>query len=167
MDHAAAIRRMYDLINAGDIDGFGDALADDFVDHEELPGLAPTKDGVMAFFRMYIAAFPDLRMNPEDVIANGDKAVARVRATGTHQGEFMGMPPTGKHVNVQLVDIIRFGDDGLAREHWGVFDQMAMMQQLGACRPGTAARLAVPAIRGGAHHSRSSDSDDALAVRLS
>ena len=136
MDHAAAIRRMYDLINAGDIDGFGDALADDFVDHEELPGLAPTKDGVMAFFRMYIAAFPDLRMSPEDVIASGDKAVARVRATGTHQGEFMGMPATGKSVDVQLVDIIRFGDDGLAREHWGVFDQMTMMQQLGVIPDG-------------------------------
>ena len=136
MDHAAAIRRMYDLISAGDVSGFGDTLADDFVEHEELPGLAPGKEGVMAFFDMYIAAFPDLRMSPEDVIASGDKAVARVRATGTHQGEFLGMPPTGKNVDVQLVDIIRFGDDGLAREHWGVFDQMAMMQQLGVVPEG-------------------------------
>ena len=111
-------------------------LADDFVDHEELPGLAPTKDGVIAFFRMYTAAFPDLRMDPEDVIASGDKAVARVRATGTHQSEFMGMPPTGRRFDVQLVDIIRFGDDGLAREHWGVLDQMTMMQQLGAIPDG-------------------------------
>jgi steroid delta-isomerase-like uncharacterized protein len=136
MDHAATIRRMYELISAHDIDGFGDILADDFVDHEELPGLSPSKDGVMAFFRMYIAAFPDLRMTAEDVIASGDKVVARARATGTHQGEFMGMPPTGRHVDVQLVDIIRFGDDGLAREHWGVFDSMAMMQQLGAIPDG-------------------------------
>jgi len=90
----------------------------------------------MAFFRMYIAAFPDLRMNPEDVIASGDKAVARGKATGTHQGEFMGMPPTGRQVDVQFVDIIRFGDDGLAREHWGVLDQLAMMQQLGAIPEG-------------------------------
>jgi hypothetical protein len=57
--------------------------------------------------------------------------VARARATGTHQGDFMGMPATGKRIEVQLVDIIRFGDDGLAREHWGVFDTMTMMQQLG------------------------------------
>jgi predicted ester cyclase len=81
---------------------------------------------------MFIAAFPDLRMVPEDVLTSGDKAVARVRATGTHQGEFMGMSATGKAVDVQLIDIIRFGDDGLAREHWGVFDTMTMMQQLGA-----------------------------------
>jgi steroid delta-isomerase-like uncharacterized protein len=132
MDHAATMRRLYDLINAGDIGGFGALLADDFVDHEELPGLAPTRDGVTAFFRMYIAAFPDLRMVPEDVIASGDKVVARVRATGTHKGAFMGMPPTGRRIEVQLIDIIRFGDDGRAREHWGVFDQLAMMQQLGA-----------------------------------
>jgi steroid delta-isomerase-like uncharacterized protein len=136
MDHAATIRRMYDASTGGDVDGFGDHLADDFVDHEELPGLAPTKDGVLAFFRMYIAAFPDLRMSPEDVIASGDKAVARVRGTGTHQGEFMGMPPTGRQFDVQVVDIIRFGDDGLAREHWGVVDQLTMMQQLGAIPEG-------------------------------
>lgn len=68
----------------------------------------------------------------QDVLVSGDKAVARVRATGTHQGEFLGMAATGKRVDVQLIDITRFGDDGLAREHWGVFDALALMQQLGA-----------------------------------
>ena len=85
---------------------------------------------------MYRAAFPDLRMDPEDVLASGDKVVARVRATGTHQGEFMGMPSTGKSIDVQLIDILRFDDDGLAREHWGVVDLMAMMQQLGVVPEG-------------------------------
>ena len=132
MDHAATIRRMYDLLSAGDIDGFGNLLADDFVEHEETPGLEPTKEGVKQFFHMYRAAFPDLRMEPQDVVASGDKVVARARATGTNQGEFVGMPATGKSVDVQLIDIIRFGDDGLAREHWGVFDALGMMQQLGA-----------------------------------
>lgn len=139
MDHADTLRRFYDLLSAGDIDGFGELLADDFVEHEETPGLAPTKDGVLRFFEMYRAAFPDLRMNPEDILASGDRAVARVRVTGTHQGEFMGMPATGKSIDVQLIDIIRFGDDGLAHEHWGVVDTMAMMQQLGAVGDGPAA----------------------------
>ena len=136
MDHAATLRRMYDLINAGDIDGFGNLLADEFVEHEETPGLAPTKDGVKAFFRMYISAFPDLRLEAQDVISSGDKVVARARARGTHRGGFMGMPATGKSVDVQLIDIMRFGDDGLVREHWGVFDALAMMQQLGAVPQG-------------------------------
>ena len=132
MDYAETVRGLYAALNAGDLDGFGGKLADDFIEHEETPGLAPTKQGVVEFFRMYKAAFPDLHMEPEDVLASGDKAVARVRATGTHQGDFMGMPPTGKHVDVQLIDIIRFDDDGLAHEHWGVVDTMSMMQQLGA-----------------------------------
>ena len=136
MDHAITMRRMYERISAGDIDGFAALLADNFVEHDEVPGLAPTKAGVTALFQMYIAAFPDLRLVPEDVIAGGDKVVARVRATGTHRGAFLGLPPTGKQVDVQLIDIIRFGDDGRAREHWGVFDQLRMMQQLGAIPEG-------------------------------
>src|ERR1044072_2478521 len=127
MDHTATVRRMYDLLNAGDIDGFGDLLADDFVEHEETPGLEPNKEGVKAFFRMFIAGFPDLRMEPEDLIASGDKVVVRARGTGTNDGPFMGMPATGKRVDVPLIDILRFGDDGLIYEHWGVFDAMGMM----------------------------------------
>ena len=131
MDHTNSIQGLYDLINAGDIDGFGRQLADDFVEREEIPGLPPTKDGVVQYFRIMLAAFPDLRMDVQDSFASGDKAVARLRISGTHQGEFMGIPATGKPVSVNLIDITRFGDDGLAREHWGVADQLAMMQQLG------------------------------------
>lgn len=131
MDRAATMRRGYDLLNAGDIDGFGALLAEDFVEHEQTPGLAPTKEGVLEFFRMYRAAFPDLRFDPQDVIASDDKVVVRVRATGTNSGDFMGMPATGKSMDIQLVDIVRFDDGGLGREHWGVADVMTMMQQLG------------------------------------
>jgi steroid delta-isomerase-like uncharacterized protein len=125
------MRRCYELINAGDIDGFGEFLADDFVEHEQTPGLEPTKQGVLDFFQMYRAAFPDLRFDPEDVIASDDKVVARVRATGTNTGDFMGMPATGKSMDIQLIDIVRFDGNGLGREHWGVADVMTMMQQLG------------------------------------
>ena len=147
MDHAVTARRMYDLISSGDIDGFGEVLADDFVEHEETPGLAPTRDGVLEFFRMQRAGFPDMRMDPEDVLVSGDKVVTRGKLTGTHQGELMGMPATGKRIDVQLIDIIRFGDDGLAHEHWGVIDMMAMMQQLGVGPrrpPGLASSSAPP-----------------------
>lgn len=75
-------------------------------------------------------------MVPQDVIASGDKAVARLRVTGTHRGPFMGLPATGKRVEVVAIDNIRFGDEGPAREHWGVVDQLAMMQQLGAIPAG-------------------------------
>ena len=136
MDISATTRRAYDLINAGDIDGFGELMADDFVEHEEMPGLAPTKEGVLAMFRMYLAAFPDMQMHAEEVLVSGDKTVTRARATGTHQGELMGMPPTGKSVDVKLIDIMQFDDAGMVREHWGLMDMFSMMQQLGAIPEG-------------------------------
>ncbi len=136
MDHAATVRHLYDAINAGDLESFGKHLADDVVEHEELPGLAPDKDGILAFFRVQRAAFPDMRMDVQDVVASGDKVVARVRYTGTNRGEFMGAPATGKRVDAQLIDIFRFGDGGLVREHWGVMDQLTMMQQLGLAPSG-------------------------------
>ena len=136
MDHTHSIQRLYDLINAGDIDGFGRQLADDFVERDEIPGIPPTKDGVVQYFRIMLAAFPDMRMDVQDSFASGDKAVARLRVSGTHRGEFMGIPATGKPVSVNLIDITRFGDDGLAREHWGVADLLALMQQLGVIPAG-------------------------------
>ena len=138
MDPAASMRRFYELINSGDTDAFVDLLADDFVEHEALPGIPPDREGTRQLFATIRAAFPDMRWDPEDVLAEGDKGVARVRFGGTNSGEFMGMPATGKAVSVQAIDIVRFGDDGLAKEHWGVLDMMGLMAQLGAI-PGPSA----------------------------
>jgi predicted ester cyclase len=137
VDHAATMRSTYERINAGDIAGFGDLVADDFVEHGGGgPGFPPTKEGTLEFFRILLAAFPDMRMTVEDLIANGDKAVARVTAAGTHKAEFMGMPPAGARVDVQLIDIMRFDGAGLVCEHWGVADMLSLMQQLGAVPAG-------------------------------
>lgn len=135
-DHVATIRRLYDHVNAGDTRGIAGLMADDFTEHEETPGLEPTKDGVIAFFEMQRAAFPDMRMEVEDLFAAGDKAVARVRFTGTHRGPFMGMEPTGRSVDVPLIDMFAFDDRGLLSDHWGVMDSMVMMQQLGVVPDG-------------------------------
>ena len=131
MDHIATVRGMYESINSLDIGGFAEHLADNFVEHEATPGLEPTKAGVKKFFLMQIAAFPDLRFAVEDVYGSGDKVVARVRYTGTNKGDFMGTPATGKRVDVQLIDMFQFDGNGRVREHWGLIDTAAMMQQLG------------------------------------
>ena len=131
MDHVATVRRMYDLINGGDIGGFSEHLADDFVEHEVTPGLEPNRDGVKKFFLMQLAAFPDLHFAVEDILASGDKVVARVKYTGTNKGDFMGMKASGKRADVQLIDMFLFDSNGRVCEHWGVIDLMAMMQQLG------------------------------------
>lgn len=139
MDHTATLAQMYDRINAHDVDGFCDHLAGDFVEHEVVPGLEPTKEGVRQFFSHYMQGFPDLRFESQDMLSSGDKVVARFRVTGTHEGEFMGMPATGRRVDVEGIDIVRFADDGPAVEHWGVFDALGMMQQLGAIPVGAPA----------------------------
>ena len=139
MGNSASSRRMYELISAGDLDGFCDHLADDFVEHETGPGLEPTKAGTKQLFGMMKAGFPDLRFDAEDVLESGDKVVARARVTGTNKGDFMGIPASGKSIDVQAIDIVRFGADGLVHEHWGVMDIMSMMQQIGAVPQGPSA----------------------------
>jgi steroid delta-isomerase-like uncharacterized protein len=75
-------------------------------------------------------AFPDLRIAIEDLIAEGDKVVARNTVTGTHQGEYMGLPPTGKSITYNEIFIVRFADSRIA-ETWGVVDVLSQMKQLG------------------------------------
>ena len=87
-------------------------------------------------FRRYRAAFPDMQMNAEEVLVSGDRTVTRGTATGTHQGELMGMPPSGKRIEVKFIDIMQFNDAGVVREHWGLMDMLSMMQQLGAIPEG-------------------------------
>jgi steroid delta-isomerase-like uncharacterized protein len=79
---------------------------------------------------MFSAAFPDMQMTMDDMVAEGDKVVARATISGTHKGEFMGIPPTAKTFEVQAIDIFEI-KDGQVTAHWGVTDQAAMMQQLG------------------------------------
>ena len=86
------------------------------------------------------AAFPYLHVNVEDIVAEGDKAVARITFKGTHKGELMGTPATGKKVTWSAIDIIRMVD-GKAVEHWGEQDMLGLMQQLGmAPTPGQPAK---------------------------
>jgi len=142
MDHTTTMQSAYERINAGDIAGFGDLLTDDFVEHEGGLGLPGTKAGTLEFFRTLVAAFPDWHMSVEDLIVSEDKAVARVTVTGTHQGEFMGVPPAGARAVVPLIDIMKFDDAGLICEHWGVADLLSLIQQLGAVSTGAAAQAA-------------------------
>jgi len=131
-DNKALIHRLYDeVINGGDVGLLDELVAADFVEHEEFPGLPGGREGMKQFFAMMRTAFPDFRMAVDDVIAEGDKVVARATMSGTHKGEFMGMEPTGKQFRVSAIDVIRFAS-GKAAEHWGVTDTAGMMEQLGA-----------------------------------
>ena len=132
---AIALRLYEEIINTGDFDKADEVISPDLVDHEETPfPVPPGIEGFKQGFSTFREVFPDLRMDVQDMIAEGDKVVARLTVHGTHQGEFMGMPPTGNPIEVTATDIFRIGD-GKIVDHWGNFDDLGMMQQLGAIPP--------------------------------
>jgi predicted ester cyclase len=124
-------RRFYDEVfnkkNRAAIDEFIDPNQ---VDHAAPPGTPGGLAGAKQTIGMYLTAFPDLHFTVEDMIAEGDKLVARLTVRGTQQGAFMGIPPTGQHVTVTTIDISRMAG-GKSVEHWIEMDTLGMMQQLG------------------------------------
>lgn len=128
----ALVRRlMEEVFNRGNINLVDELFASDFVEREELPpGLPPGREAVKQLLTMFRSAFPDFKVTIDDVIAEGDKVVVRSTWSGTHKGEFMGIPPTSKSVSFGVFDTMRIAG-GKFVEHWGQMDTMGMMQQLG------------------------------------
>jgi steroid delta-isomerase-like uncharacterized protein len=127
------LQEFYDeVINKGNLDAVDEFCTEDFVDHEEFPGITPDREGVKQFFGMMRAAFPDLHAEVHDMIAEGDVVVARSTMTGTHQGEFMGVPASNTAIEVKGIDIVRVPDGRQASEHWGQMDSLTLLQQIGA-----------------------------------
>ena len=106
----------------------------EFISHSEIPGFAPTRQGVKEFFAYWLKAFPDLACTIHDTIAEGNKVVDYFTLEGTHQGEFMGIPPTGKRVKYDGVHIFYF-QNGKITEHWNVLDLLGLMIQLSVVPP--------------------------------
>jgi len=130
-EHKAIQRRVYELFSSGNLEALEEVIATDAEDHNAQPGLAAGLEGVRQTLGMFSAAIPDLRFTAEDMLAEGDRLAARVTATGTHRGEFQGLPPTCKQVTISGIEILRI-DGGKAVERWGQFDNLGMLQQMGA-----------------------------------
>ena len=128
----ARLRRIYDVYNTGNLAELDELIDANIVDHVPMPaGQASGIEGVKQTITRNRTAAPDLHYTVEDMIAEGDKVVARVTTRGTHKGEFMNIPPTGKQGIMTGIDIIRFAG-GKAVEHWGEYDNLGLMRQLGA-----------------------------------
>jgi steroid delta-isomerase-like uncharacterized protein len=139
-DNAALFRRFVEeVVNQGNVAAIDDLTSPDFTEHEELPpGIPQDREGVKQLFSALHQAFPDLTATVEDEIVQGDKVVFRMTWRGTHEGESLGIPPTGQQVTFLVIDIVRVSDGKLV-EHWGVSDQLSMLQQMGAIpQPGGA-----------------------------
>jgi len=105
-------------------------LATNFVHRPGPPGAAPDREGFKQFTSMLYTAFPDIRFTVEDVVAEGDKVATRATCRGTHKGEYMGIPPTGKQVTWTMIFIRRF-EGGKIAEQWTEADMLGLMQQMG------------------------------------
>ncbi len=129
MDNKAIARRFYDAMNEGKLEIIDEVIDENLIEHDEFPGLTPNREGVRQFFQMVRTAFPDFSMTIEDMIAEEDKVFIRATMKGTQQGEFMGIPASGKQMTVPFADIVRFSG-GRVVEHWGITDTGAMVRQL-------------------------------------
>ena len=130
-DLAAIARRINDeVLSQGKLELIDELVADDFVEHQAMPGIPEGKDALRAFVEMFRAAFPDLKVETLATAVDGDEVWVHSRMTGTHKGDFNGIAPTGKKVDVTMFDRVRTRD-GKAVEHWGVSDDLAILTQLG------------------------------------
>ncbi len=129
-DSKALMQAFIDRMNKHDLKAIDEMVDASFVEHEQMPGLPPTRDGMKQMFQMFLKAFPDMQMKVEHLIADGEFAVVHITTTGTNKGEMMGMPATNKAVKVSEMHLVRIAN-GKFVEHWGVEDTMTMMQQLG------------------------------------
>jgi steroid delta-isomerase-like uncharacterized protein len=127
----SAVRRFLgEAFDKGNLAAVDELIAEDFVDHNPPPKVRADKTGLKQTVTLFRSAFPDLRLTVEDMIAEGDKVAVRIVSRGTHKGELMGIAPTGRSIAVNEEHILRLANGKIA-EHWGVEDNLSMMQQLG------------------------------------
>ena len=132
-DNKTFMRRFYEeVMNQKNLAAMDDFLAPTFVNHSalQLGMLGGGIEEVKQYVSMILTTFPDLHYTVEDMIAEGDKVVARLTVSGTQQGAFLGIPSTGKHATITDIEIFRIAN-GKAVENWVQADFLGLLQQLG------------------------------------
>jgi len=126
------VRRFVDEYQTGgDRQAFAELMHPELVDHSRPPGIAEGPEGVRQQFDLFRAAFSGFRATIDEQVAEGDLVVTRKRFHGVHDGDFLGVPPTGREVEIAVIDIVRVRDGRIA-EHWNVVDRLGLLEQLGA-----------------------------------
>lgn len=124
------VRRIPDeVVNQRDLDALDEIFTEDAVDHSPV-GESQGRESIKEGFEMLLRAFPDFAVTVDDIIAEGDTVAVRLTERGTHEGEFMGIDPTGQEVEFQAMVFFRL-EDGKIAERWTQLDQFGLMQQVG------------------------------------
>ena len=128
-DNMATQERLANAVNNGQLDDLDQVFARNVVDHDPAPDQGPGPEGFKQFFSTLRSAFPDLHITPEHVDSTEDDIALAYTITGTHQGDFLGIAPTGKHISARGMQIARF-EDGKIVERWGSSDELGILKQL-------------------------------------
>lgn len=126
----ALVQRYQDVHNANNLAALDEIVAPDLISHNLQPGVPAGRDGGKMVHQGLLATFPDQHTETLALIAEGDKVVQHFMVGGTDKGGLLGAPPTGKSYKVPGISIFRIAN-GKIVEHWGVFDQLGVLQQLG------------------------------------
>jgi steroid delta-isomerase-like uncharacterized protein len=130
-DNIAAQEHLASNINHGNVDTAVESFAENAVDHDPAPGQGPGRAGFQDFWTTITTAFPDAHIEPRHEVVAGEHVVIAYTLTGTHQGEFQGISPTGKKIDINGIQIGRFEDAQIV-ERWGSSDELGILKQLGA-----------------------------------
>jgi steroid delta-isomerase-like uncharacterized protein len=129
-----AQKKMGEAINKGNLDKLREVMAPDVKDHDPAPGQGKGVEGFIKFFTAFREAFPDLEIAVEHLVADEDNVAFAYTVTGTHSGNFLGIPHSGKKIKARGMQISKF-KDGKITERWGSSDELGIMQQIGVVKP--------------------------------
>lgn len=124
------VRRYQEAYNTANYDALDEVIAADVLTPNMISSMPRGLAGAKLVHQKTLTGMPDYHTAIEDLIAEGDKVVARVRITGTHTGDFYGIPPTGRHIDLSGIYIVRIAD-GKIVEHWGEENGSEVLRQLG------------------------------------
>lgn len=129
-ENIAATQRLGEAVNSGNLDALREVFAPTAIDRDPAPDQGVGPEGFIRFFTGFRAAFPDLSISVEQLVADDDNVAIAYTVTGTHQGDFLGIPATGRQIKARGVQIARF-ENGQIVERWGSSDQLGILQQIG------------------------------------
>ena len=125
-----------EAVNSGNLSALRDIVAPGAVDHDPAPDQGTGPEGFIKFFTMLRSAFPDLKIVVEHMVADEENVAFAYTVTGTHSGDFLGVPATGRQIKARGMQITRF-ENGKQVERWGSSDELGILQQIGAApKPG-------------------------------
>lgn len=130
-ENKRVVRRYFELIASDDLEGLDEIIDEGFVDHTAPSDQPADRDGLREFFRVLRSAFPDFSVSVEEMLAENDLVAARFQFVGTHSGQLMDAPASGRRVTMGGVDLFRLRGEHIT-DLWGFEDMLGLMQQIGA-----------------------------------